>query len=85
MDEKLIGEYEKIINEELKQFVYKTFYLGYIIQKKNKNIEIHIGGGDWVTNESVFDKNLGIPLEGVLDFLTEFDKYLHSNNSLNKL
>jgi hypothetical protein len=85
MDKKLKVEYEKIINEELKQFVHKTYYLGDIIQKKNKNIKIHIGGGDRVTNKSVFGNISGIPLEGVLDFLNEFDKYLNSNNSLKKL
>jgi hypothetical protein len=87
MDNKLKVESEKIINKELQQFFHKTYYLRDIIQKKNKNLEIHIGGGDRVTNEykDVFDKDFGIPLEGVLDFLNEIDKYLNSNNSLKKL
>jgi hypothetical protein len=90
MDNKLKADFEKIFNKELKQFFHKTYYLRDIIQKKNKNLEIHIGGGDWVTDNPAFHvfslaKISGVPLRGALDLIYEFDKYLNSNNSLKKL
>jgi hypothetical protein len=94
MDIKLIVEYEKVINEELKQFFHKTHYLWGIRQKKNKNLEIMISGADWVTDNRPFrnvyyypftKKFSGIPLFGAIDMINKFDEYLNSDNVLKKI